>query len=138
MLKRTRALVGPTSTSHLVSRNKHVGKLGHNEIALYVSDFEDPLITSVTDEIVLGRVSRVASITEQPSVDLSGYQAVERGVSRAHAALRRYPTGDLALVDMDSTNGTWLNNTRLTPHLPTVISNGARIVLAKMTLYVYF
>ncbi len=138
MLRRTRALNGPTSTSHLVVRNKHYGQLGHNEIALYVNDFEEPLITTVTDEIILGRVSRVASITEQPSVDLTSYQAVERGVSRAHAALRRYPTGDLALVDMESTNGTWLNSSRLAPNLPTVISNGARVVLAKMTLYVYF
>ena len=28
--------------------SKHVGKLGHNEVALYITDFDEPLITAVT------------------------------------------------------------------------------------------
>ncbi len=135
--RRTRALVAPKPTSGLMTRNKHVGKLGHNEVALYMTDFEAPLITAVTLEMVLGRMSRLASVTLQPAIDLTPFQAVERGVSREHAALRRID-GELALVDMGSTNGSWLNNFRLTPHLPIVINNGDRVVLGKLSLYVYF
>ncbi len=136
-LRGTQRLATVRSTSSLISRNKHLGKLGRNEVALYIAERDEPLITSVTHETILGRVNRVASITPQPAIDLTAFQAVELGVSRAHAALRRYKDG-LALVDLDSTNGTWVNGTRLKSQMPIVLQNGDRVALAKLTLYVYF
>ncbi len=136
-LRRTRSLASPNPTAHLVTRNKHVGKLGRHEVAIYMLDMDEPLIATVTDELVLGRTSRVSAETAQPTVDFTTFQAVERGVSRAHAALRRFDRA-LAVIDLGSTNGTWLNNARLTPNLPVIISNGDRVALAKLSMYIYY
>lgn len=136
-LHRTRSLYSPSVTSHLVKRDKHVGKLSTNEVAIYAMDMDEPLITTLTEEVVLGRTSRISSVTVQPTIDLTPYQGVERGVSRAHAALRRYKS-ELAVIDLASTNGTWVNNNRIEPNVPMAIRNGDRIVLAKLSIYVYF
>ncbi|MHB8627634.1 MAG: FHA domain-containing protein [Aggregatilineales bacterium] len=132
----TQHLLVPRATNRLTARSKHIGQLGPNEMAVYVADYEDPLIVSVTHETILGRVNRVPSLTPQPAIDLTPFQAVERGVSRAHAALRRYEDG-VAVVDLDSTNGTWVNTNRLPPQTPVLLQNGDRVLLAKLTLYVY-
>jgi hypothetical protein len=133
----TGSLYIPRSTGRLAVRNKHVGQLGPNEIAVYVADYDDPLIVSVTHETILGRVNRVPSLTPQPAIDFTAFQAVERGVSRAHAALRRFEDG-IAVVDLDSTNGTWVNTQRLPPQTPVLLQNADKVSLAKLTLYIYF
>lgn len=133
----TRHLVAPKSTNRLIMRTRHINRLSENEVALYIAEVEDPLIASVTHETILGRINRLPSLTPQPAVDLTQFQAIERGVSRAHAALRRYQEG-LAVLDLNSTNGTWVNNVRLTPQQPTLLRNGDRIVLAKLSLYIFF
>jgi len=99
--------------------------------------YEEPLIVNVTHETILGRISRVASVTPQPAIDLTMFQAIELGVSRAHAALRRY-MDDLLILDLDSTNGTWVNGVRLKAQTPVKLQSGDRISLAKLTLYTYF
>ncbi len=137
MTQRTRSLYMPTPTAHLITRDKHIGKMGKYDIAMYFIDMEDPLLMPLTREVVLGRTSRIVSTAAQPTLDLTPFQGIERGVSREHAALRRIGR-DLIIVDLESTNGTWLNNCRLLPNAPTVVQNGDRIVLAKLSIYVYF
>jgi len=46
--------------------------------------------------------------------------------------------GTLAVTDLGSTNGTWINNVRLTPKVPVRLNNGDRVVLARLALHVYF
>jgi len=133
----THRLGAPRPTSSLQPRIKHIGNLGPHEIALYVAEYEEPLIVNVTHETILGRISRVASVTPQPAIDLTMFQAIELGVSRAHAALRRY-MDDLLILDLDSTNGTWVNGVRLKAQTPVKLQSGDRISLAKLTLYTYF
>jgi len=59
------------------------------------------------DQVRIGRRSTKKGI--EPDIDLSG--ALEDiGVSHQHAVLMRQPAGDWALVDEDSTNGTFVND----------------------------
>lgn len=136
-VRSTQHLNLPRPSSRPITRKKHTGQLGPHDIAIYVTDYEEPLIVSVMHETILGRVNRVPSLTPQPAIDLTSFQAAEHGVSRAHAALRRYEDS-LVVIDLDSTNGTWVNGKRLDPHEPVLLQNGDRVVLAKLALYIYF
>jgi len=135
--RRTNSLVARNSTFPIMLRDKHVGQLGQHDIALYVGDYSEPLIANVTGETILGRTSRLVSLDEHPALDLTRFEAIERGVSRAHAVLQR-TNGTLAVTDLGSTNGTWINNVRLTPKVPVRLNNGDRVVLARLALHVYF
>lgn len=51
-------------------------------------------------------------------------------LSRRHARLR--PTAEgLWIEDLSSTNGTFVNETRLIPHRPTLLTESGRLRLAK-------
>ena len=67
-----------------------------------------PLGLDIYDDVIVGRETQ--DIT--PDLDLTEYDAEERGVSRRHALLR--PTkNSLFLIDLGSTNGTLRNGLRL-------------------------
>lgn len=70
-------------------------------------------------------------------LDLTPYGGVEKGVSRRHAALRR-GEGMLAVIDLDSTNGTFLNGHRLAAHQPHIVHDGDEIRLGKLSMHIYF
>jgi pSer/pThr/pTyr-binding forkhead associated (FHA) protein len=75
---------------------------------------------------------------EAPVIDLNDYKAVEKGVSRRHAAIIRRDTGSLSLVDQDSDNGTFLNGQKLVPNQPRILRDGDEIRLGHLLLYVRF
>ena len=51
------------------------------------------------------------------------------GVSRRHAALVADPQGEIWLTDLNSTNGTFLNDGRVAPHVPHRLHDGDRVRL---------
>jgi hypothetical protein len=59
------------------------------------------------DHVRIGRRSTSRGVT--PEIDLSG-SLEDTGVSHRHAVLMRQPNGSWALIDQDSTNGTYLND----------------------------
>ncbi|RMG87897.1 MAG: FHA domain-containing protein [Chloroflexi bacterium] len=70
-------------------------------------------------------------------VDLAPYGAYPLGVSRRHMAL--YLEEDqLSIEDLGSSNGTYLNGVRLTPHKRYKLRDGDLIRLGKMDLQVHF
>lgn len=68
-----------------------------------------------------------------PDIDLAGYSALERGVSRRHAALVRY-RGVVHVIDLESVNGTFLNGERLLPDTPYALKAGDQLSLANLNL----
>src|SRR5258708_2530071 len=78
-----------------------------------------------------------APITAQ-RFDLSLYEAFDTGVSRLHASLRRQETGEVEVLDLGSTNGTWLNGERLAPYLAAQVNSGDDLRLSRLWLTVYF
>ena len=68
---------------------------------------------------------------------LAPFDGMKRGVSRFHAAIECTPEL-LALVDLGSTNGTFLNGERLVDHEPQELSNGDEIRLGTLVMYCFF
>jgi len=122
-------------------RTRHVGMLGPNAVALYINNTDEPVIIQVPQQITLGRYMPTGSqaITmPQPQVDLTPYDAYNKGVSRIHATLRRSETGGLSIEDMMSSNGTFLNSTRLQAHVRKPLSPGDHLRLGQLDMEIYF
>jgi hypothetical protein len=79
------------------------------------------LSLSMLDEMVIGRTDPHTTLA--PDVDLGVHGGGQAGVSRNHARLLRCPEGWL-LEDLNSTNGTFVNQTQLTPGQPVRIRTG--------------
>lgn len=68
-----------------------------------------------------------------PDIDLAQHNARERGVSRRHAAIV-YFQGGIHILDLDSVNGTFVNNRRLPPESPYNLTNGDRVTLGDLEM----
>ena len=96
---------------------------------------ESGLILPLADrtEFTLGRSAEGQPIV--PDVDLSPHNAYAHGVSRLHAAIKLV-NNRIVLVDLGSSNGTYLNGVRLTPYIETLVAHGDLISLGKLKLQV--
>lgn len=94
--------------------------------------FDAAQITKLT----IGRID--PDTGEAPVIDLNEHKAVEKGVSRRHAAIIRRDSGSLSLVDQESDNGTYLNGQKLVPNQPRILRDGDEIRLGHLLLYVRF
>jgi hypothetical protein len=103
-------------------------------IALYVMQQPEPILVENVSICVLGRHAPEEKL---PVIDLSAHGAYRLGVSRRHVMIRCSDTG-CAVEDLGSSNGTWLNGTRLEPFLPHVLQNGDQVRLGLLSLQVYF
>jgi pSer/pThr/pTyr-binding forkhead associated (FHA) protein len=72
-----------------------------------------------------------------PDLDLGPFRALEMGVSRLHALLRR-SRGTVSLTDLGSTNGTTVNGVRLAPNSPQPLRDGDELRLGKLALRIFF
>lgn len=104
-------------------------------LIVHVRDGGEPIIVRPGDEVLLGRFDPISG--SKPDIDLSPYNAVDRGVSRLHAAIRRHEDS-LTLVDLGSANSTYLNGQRLAPHQPRVLRDGDEIRLGILVMQIYF
>ncbi len=83
------------------------------------------------NDALIGRAD--PRLEEQPEIDLSPHSGDIAGVSREHARLFHSEEG-WQLLDLSSTNGTFVNNVRLTPRIPSRIRNGDLIRCGKMRM----
>jgi hypothetical protein len=67
--------------------------------------------------------------------DLEGYK---RGVSRLHAVIHVTDDWRLELVDLASSNGTYLNGRSLVPHQAYALQDGDEIRLGQLPIMLYF
>jgi hypothetical protein len=101
-------------------------------IAVFLLDNPKPIAILAVDEFILGRQME-ESLEE--IVDLTPYKAFASGVSRRHAMVRRKKNG-FEIIDLDSTNGTWLNEKHMTPTKAYPLPSGAMIRLGQVRLQV--
>lgn len=104
-------------------------------IIIHIRDATEPVILQPAKKTVMGRADSTS--TQRPDLDLTPYGALEKGVSRIHAAIHR-SDDTLTLVDMGSANGTHLNGQRLVPDQPRILRDGDEIRLGKLVAHVYF
>jgi hypothetical protein len=83
------------------------------------------------DMLIIGRSD--PTIGEEPDIDLRDFGALEKGISRRHAAIF-WQNGALNLTDEGSDNGTYLNGENLIAHRPYVLRNGDRITMGGLNL----
>ncbi len=70
---------------------------------------------------------------QRVDIDLGPHGAVDLGISRRHSRLIKQD-GGWYIDDLSSLNGTYVNNTRLTPDRPIPLKNGDVIQLGRMYL----
>jgi len=92
-----------------------------------------PLIAQA--ELLIGRVDDVSGI--YPDVDMTPHGGEDGGVSRRHALLG-HDQGAWYVVDLDSTNGTYVNGAELAPQVRVPVRDGDRIGLgdAEVVLHI--
>jgi hypothetical protein len=101
-------------------------------IAIFLLDNPKPIAIMSAGEFVLGRQME-GSLEE--IVDLTPYGAFAGGVSRRHAMIVRKKNG-FQIIDLDSTNGSWLNEKRLVPTKAYPLPNGAMVRLGQIRLQI--
>ncbi len=94
------------------------------------------LVLPTRDELTIGRSSGNPT-DAAPDVDLTAYGAANYGVSRLHVRIRRKGVL-LYVVDLGSTNGTWLNGRKLIPDGERLLRHGDQLRLSRMKIRVRF
>lgn len=90
---------------------------------------------STPEGYIIGRSDSKSSY--RPDIDLAAFHALEKGVSRRHAALVRYQ-GRIHVLDLSSVNGTFLNGERLASEVPYPLSPGDTILLGNLNLLITY
>jgi hypothetical protein len=115
-------------TAHFGARTNLVLQVrGANKIFIFDAD--------QIAEIVIGRID--PDTGEAPEVDLQDCGAVDKGVSRRHAAVIKHQD-KLQLIDKGSPNGTYLNGQRLVANQPRILRDGDEVRLGHLVLVVSF
>jgi pSer/pThr/pTyr-binding forkhead associated (FHA) protein len=100
-------------------------------------DGAEPILIKPKIETVFGR--RDPATGSMPDVDLTPFAGYRMGVSRKHALIRQNETGDkLELWDLGSSNGTFLNSTKLDPNKPYRLHDGDEVRFGQMMMRLYF
>ena len=100
---------------------------------MHLLDTGQMLPLSERGEFTLGRVSDGQPI--MPDIDLSPYHAYASGVSRLHAVIKR--SGDrITIMDLGSSNGTYVNGKRLTANAEQVIHHGDVLTFGKLKIQI--
>jgi hypothetical protein len=103
-------------------------------IAIYLLGLTHPIEVCLENEFVIGRLTEA---TEEKVVDLTLYNAFNLGVSRRHLMVRRAGDG-YEVMDLKSSNGTWVDGQRLVLQQPFTIKSGSQIRLGNMRIFVAF
>jgi hypothetical protein len=106
-------------------------------ITLYLVDEGIALTAQLTDQLYVGRLDFDFEPADKLGIDLMEYGARERGVSRRHAKFC-WISSQPAIVDLKSTNGTYINGIRLTPGVPGFLQDGDEICFGKMLCHIHF
>ena len=103
-------------------------------IAIYYAGGSEPIAIRTENEFIIGRQLEEAS---ESVLDLSELDGFQMGMSRRHAKIRRTRTG-YEVVDLSSTNGTWMNDKRLVPNRAYPLESGSMLRLSRIRLLVFF
>lgn len=121
----------PAMTAKMITTRLDVQPTAIRGPQLFIATSGIALSIPYMDEVLIGR--RDPLLPQPPNVDLEPYGGGSAGVSRHHARFLRRDQGWF-LEDLQSTNGTYVNEVRLLPHHPVQIRSGDLIRFAQLTL----
>jgi pSer/pThr/pTyr-binding forkhead associated (FHA) protein len=118
-----------------IALNPDSGDLESSELVAFVNlNTKRRWVLPLKNDIRIGRADPDKEVW--PEIDLSGDNNAVNGVSREHAILRCSEHGPV-LLDLDSTNGTVINNFPLSPNQPYLIQDGDRVQFGNLLVKVY-
>lgn len=135
-------ILSASSTRKLGSINTDLLQLDLNQeprilegpcIMLYLPDGLEPVQLHNIAVVTLGRSDK--NKKTQPMLDLNANHAKLLGVSRIHAEIF-YRDGNYFVRDLESTNGTWVNNHKLENHEEIQLSDGDSLRLANLMIQI--
>lgn len=106
---------------------------GNAWISLHLLESGEILPVSERTEFTMGRISDNQPI--MPDIDFSPFKAYDNGVSRLHAVIRRN-SGNVLVMDLGSSNGTYVNGTRLMPNIGQPLRHGDVLALGKLKMQI--
>ena len=105
------------------------------KLVIHIDQAKKPLIIDPKDRMNIGRSDNTSKA--DLDLDLAPYGAVDKGVSRLHAVFKSEGTS-ISIMDLGSTNGTFLNEEHLSPNNARVLRDGDAVRLGKLIFHVYF
>lgn len=121
--------LGGESLSEIPPKKEYTSTIGSISLQLLKGGQFLPLKNR--KEFTIGRVS--VGQTIMPDIDLTPYGAYDYGVSRLHAVLRKTET-KVIIMDLGSSNGTYVDGTRLESEREYPLSHGSIISLGKLKI----
>jgi len=103
-------------------------------IAIYYAGRDKPIAILADDEFVVGRQTED---TSESMLDLSEFDGFQMGISRRHAKIRRTQTG-YDIIDLSSTNGTWMEDKRLVPKKSYPLVSGSILRFGRIRLLFFY
>ena len=131
----TRILHSQTQQLALPKRSWGTARLDTESLITFrIKGDERHLQVYLTDEeLIMGRTH--GDIVAD--VDLSLYDADEKGVSRRHALLKR-ENDTVTIVDLGSANNTFINGQKIVPNEVRILRDGDELRLGRLTMRVVF
>jgi hypothetical protein len=103
-------------------------------IALYLPGIPTAIAVRMDQSFIVGRADADA---DESLVDLTAFDGFGQGVSRQHVMIRPARNG-YDIIDLESRNGTWINDERLVPSRSYPLPSQAHIRLGMMKLFVAY
>lgn len=110
-----------------------LSNLSDTWISLHLLDSGQIIPVSDRTEFTLGRISEKQPI--MPDIDLTPYQAFDHGVSRLHAVIRLV-SGQATVMDLGSSNGSYLNGVRLIANVESPLKHGDLVAIGKLKIQI--
>ena len=105
------------------------------EVLFVIRGMIERVVMSDNSTVTLGRFD-IGTVPNE-EIDLIPYGAIDRGVSRRHCQIQ-LKDNQLLVVDLQSTNGTFLAGVRLKANEPAVLRKGDELLLGRLAVQVLF
>jgi hypothetical protein len=102
-------------------------------MAFFILGMVERVDFSKTPTVTLGRYDRISRMEGQ--IDLTGYDAVKKGVSREHCKIE-LRDDQLFVTDLGSTNGTFIGSKRLEPNQTQILPRGTELVIGRLPVHI--
>ncbi len=106
------------------------------EIMIYISGGQQPIRVSNAEQITFGR-GATSLEGQRQFIDLEAFHGGAMGVSRQHAVIHVTEDG-IFVEDLQSTNGTSVNEQKISAQFRHLLKSGDRVTLGQLRLTVYF
>ena len=103
-------------------------------VSFYLPGRSEPIIVNGAKTITIGRRDPKRRIN--PTIDLTEDHGAKLGVSRMHAEMN-FVNGKYYIKDTGSSNGIWVNDTKLQPYQPHPVLTGDQIRIGQVAIVLH-